>query len=223
MSASYRSRPGPADVVVVGGGPAGTVTALELRSRGLDVVLVEATVYQRSRVGGTVPAGVRAYLERLGLWGRFLEAGHLPSTGVRSDWPGVGPTEGDDSEEAGWHVDRSLFDGLLAEAGRERGVALLCETQVRELARHRGLWTLGLATPIGACELRTRFVVDATGRGAGVAQRLGAARVSDDPLVAVVGFLRREQAAAGGHAVVEAVDEGWWYSAPLPRRRQVAA
>ena len=41
-----------ADVVVVGGGPAGSITALTLASEGARVVLLEAARYPRDKVCG---------------------------------------------------------------------------------------------------------------------------------------------------------------------------
>lgn len=63
--------------------------------------------------------------------------------------------------------------------------------------------------------MRSRALVDATGRRALIARRLDAARLSFDHLMGV-GTVCRRQDPEEGHVLVEAVPEGWWYSAPLP-------
>jgi len=56
------------DVVIIGGGPAGAATALELARHGVDVVLLDRARFPREKLCGDFlhPLGVAA-LDRLGL------------------------------------------------------------------------------------------------------------------------------------------------------------
>ena len=70
--------------------------------------------------------------------------------------------------------------------------------------------------------LRSFWLVDATGRSASVASRLGARRTRADRLMAqVLAVPDRGDAIAG--TIIESVPEGWWYSTPLPDGRRVIA
>src|SRR4030095_11414104 len=101
------------DVVVIGGGPAGTAVALALVTQGVSVLVVERSNYQQLRFGETLPPEIQPTLSRLGLWHGFLQAHHLRSVGIRSIW---GSTEPYDQSfifnpyNDGWHVDRRAFD-----------------------------------------------------------------------------------------------------------------
>jgi 2-polyprenyl-6-methoxyphenol hydroxylase-like FAD-dependent oxidoreductase len=67
------------DVVVIGGGPAGTAVALALVTQGVSVLVVERSNYQQLRFGETLPPEIQPTLSRLGL-ARF-PAGASPSLG----------------------------------------------------------------------------------------------------------------------------------------------
>jgi hypothetical protein len=106
----------------------------------------------------------------------------------------------------------------LEDAGRaaapERAIAL--EDAGRAAASG---WTLVLED---ATVLAASCVIDATGRRASIATRQGAVRRRDDALIALY------QWASGGveleeRTLVEAVPEGWWYTAPLPGDARVLA
>jgi flavin-dependent dehydrogenase len=69
-----------------------------------------------------------------------------------------------------------------------------------------------------------KFLVDATGRASMLARRRGARRIFYDRLVGVVVFLSALAGnPLGDHTFVEAVEDGWWYSALLPNSRVVVA
>src|SRR5689334_10149653 len=74
------------DVAVAGGGPAGTAASIYLAKAGLDAVLVEASNYERDRVGETLPPLATPLLRRLGLMSRFSELQSIPSYGNASAW-----------------------------------------------------------------------------------------------------------------------------------------
>ena len=221
--------PDRVDVVVAGGGPAGIATALSLAGRGLAVAVVERTVYDRERLGETFPPAVRVSLARLGLGEELAATGALPSAALRTVWGGPEVREQStlfDPHGCGWHVDRRAFDAGLARAARERGVTVVCGARIAAYER-RGpsAWDLALETPAGRRGLQARFLVDATGRSAALVRRLRGTRVRCDALVGWAGFLTgagETGGAVGGPALVEAVEEGWWYSAPLPGGRRVA-
>lgn len=55
------------DVLVAGGGPAGSVAALALARRDLDVILVAPEQTHARRIGETLPGGARPLLRDVGL------------------------------------------------------------------------------------------------------------------------------------------------------------
>ncbi len=212
------------DVAVVGGGPGGGATALTLRAHEprLSVVLLEASRYDAPRIGETLPPTSQALLENLGVWEAFLASEPGASHGTSSAWGGAGFRDNPfvlSARGPGWHIDRTRFDSLLAEQARRRGADLRLRSRVAGAERGPSGWRLRLA---GGGEIEARFLVDASGRGAWLARRLGARVRAEDRLV---GFARFFTVPEPGESVtlVEPFSEGWWYTAPLPDRRRVVA
>jgi flavin-dependent dehydrogenase len=77
----------------------------------------------------------------------------------------------------------------------------------------------------GDHRLHARFVVDASGRASMVARARGVARHAFDRLMAVAAYVKP---GPGGPAsdratLIEAVEDGWWYSALLPADQMIVA
>jgi 2-polyprenyl-6-methoxyphenol hydroxylase-like FAD-dependent oxidoreductase len=115
------------DVAVLGGGPAGAAASITLARAGRSVVVIEKSLYDRARIGETLPPVARRPLLNLLVWEQFVAAGHLPSSGNLSVW-------GDEElyqdhfifnpYGQGWHLDRRRFSAMLAEAARQAGASL---------------------------------------------------------------------------------------------------
>ncbi|HYI12905.1 MAG TPA: tryptophan 7-halogenase [Thermoanaerobaculia bacterium] len=211
------------DVVIAGAGPAGATAALCLARAGAAVALVDPFAERGIRVGESLAPAIREPLGLLGLWDRFAAAGHRPAYAIRSAWGSAEPQDQDhifNPHGNGWHVDRRAFDRMLVEAAEEAGAHPIAGT-VGSMSRTDGEWTLWA----GGFELRARHVVDATGRPARIARRLGGRRIALDRLVGAVISIPRERttAAAEGTTLVEACPDGWWYSARTPDDRLLLA
>src|SRR6185369_9558754 len=120
----------------------------------------------------------------------------------------------------GWHLDRTAFDRMLADEARERGVRLQTGCILRNsLKSADGRWRLSLESknkPVS--RIAATFVVDATGRRAIFARRQGARKELLDKLLGVFVFFRQlgEPPLIDSYTLVEACEEGWWYSALIP-------
>lgn len=222
------SAPTSADVVIVGGGPAGCAAALTLRRySALSVVVVEQGDYHAPRIGETVPPSIQPLLGYLGVWEPFVAAQHLPAPGTSAAWGQPTLATQDflfTGRGAGWHLDRRRFDEMLAEQVVASGGTLLTQTRIAGCTRtEAGAWHLTLAGPDGGeYTLEARFLIEASGKKASLAKRLGARQQRFDRLVGIVGFY--DGAAHPSHlTLVEAVEAGWWYSARLPDGRGVVA
>lgn len=223
------------DVVVLGGGPAGSAAALALVQvrPELRVALVEASSFERPRIGETLAPGGRQLLEGLGVW-EHVRGCALESFATSAVW---GSDRRHDNEFLfsargnAWHVERTPFDAALAAAAAANGITVHERTRFTASSKRAdGRWELTLArsgedTPASDGEnvvCDASVVIDATGRTACFASRQGAGRIVDDRLC---GLARRFRVphAADPTTLVEAAQDGWWYSAAIPGERIIAA
>ncbi len=217
------------DVAVLGGGPAGSATALALARHGYAAVVIERTDYKDVRIGETLPPAVQQVLAGFGVWDRFIAENHSPSFSIYSAWGRGDLYENDfifNPYGSGWHVDRSRFDAMLALAAEEAGAAVYRDAQLTSCVEDSaGNWQIGIAWGDQRGEFQTRFLVDATGRASVLARQRGARKITHDHLVGIVSFFdpSSPETAPAHYTLLEAVDDGWWYSAALPDFRLVIA
>ncbi|MFY9579049.1 MAG: FAD-dependent monooxygenase [Gaiellaceae bacterium] len=216
-----------ADVLVLGGGPAGSAAARTLACLGKSVVVVERSTYHDWRPGESLPPQARTTLAELGVVERLLELEPATSFGIRACWGQSDPYAIDfilDASGTGCQVERPRFDAMLASAAADAGAALVTGARLFALEVEGCCWHAGVETAGQRRVFRARALVDATGRSAVVARRLGVRRRSFDRLIGLVGLVDRpESAAVDSNLLLEAVEDGWWYSAPLPRSRMTVA
>ncbi len=177
------------DVLIAGGGPGGCAAALSLRTHAanLSVVLVEASHYGQLRLGETLPPLAQRLLQHLQVWEVFQRQGHRPVYGTSAVWGVPERYENDfmyTPHSTGWHLDRRAFDAMLAEQATARGVRLLLGVRLTRAEWQGTVWRLHLSNGM---DLRSRFVVDATGRRAIFARHQGARAVC---LGRLTGFAR---------------------------------
>lgn len=219
-------------MAILGGGPAGTATALSLRAHApsLSVTLIEQSNYSGLRIGETLPPTVQSLLEHLGVWSTFEHEGHLPAYGTCATW---GSNELFENEfifhpvGGGWHVDRRRFDAMLAREAASKGVDLIYGSKfIRGEKTNKDHWNLSVQTARGGqLLLEAKFVVDATGRRGVFAAQQGVRKTLLDQLLGVFVFLGLDagDSFADSYTLVEPWEDGWWYSALVPGEKLAVA
>jgi flavin-dependent dehydrogenase len=216
-----------ARVVVLGAGPSGSAAAAELARRGWPTLLVGRSCDHRPNIGECLPPGIRPTLEKAGVWEAFLRAGHTPSVGVRSSWGSHELADRDfilSPYGAGWHIDRTRFDAMMRDSALRSGAEWLECLALRNVEPAAEGWRINLSTDSGDRRIDTPFVIDATGRANVFARRVGAKRIAMDRLVGAAGYFSFDETSSLMEPVLllEAAENGWWYTAPLPEGKLIA-
>lgn len=219
------------DVAIIGAGPAGLAAALTLHGHAPQRSLLVLTGPQRAerKIGETLPPGSQSALRALRVWEPFLATRPLPAHGTCSAWgsPQLEPNEFIfHPDRLGWHIERTAFDAMLAAEAATREIAMEPAASFFSALRDGDSWHLTAGTAEGSEKIiRARFVIDASGRAAQFASRLGIRRESDDRLVAisVSHRLPAQQPMRDTYAAIEARPEGWWYSSLQPDGRLTVA
>jgi flavin-dependent dehydrogenase len=212
-----------ADVIIVGAGPAGSTAALNLAAT-RRVVMVERRPDIPPRIGESLVPAARRLFTDMGLWPSFEAEPHAHCHGNRSVWGSNDPVDSDflrGVDGHGWHLDRARFDAWLRVIAISRGAQLFAPARIVRIERSGESWRLWLATAAGQVGITARFLIDAGGRAAPIARQFGARRHRHDRLAC--GWIHGQSSGGGGLTFIEAVEDGWWYSAPLPNRRRVVA
>ena len=212
------------DVAIAGGGPAGSMAARTLAGLGRNVVLLDASQFSVPRIGETMAPTVTNLLKKQGVWELFTGDGHLPSWGSRSAWGTEYPDTASsifDPQGNGWHLDRNRFDQMLFEAARSSGAACFTGHKVVRVACHDACEMQVEDRDKRVHTIRSRFFIDATGRGSSLARTLGGKKKKNFPLLAHWVIYNGNDHTKSA-MLVESAPDGWWYTAPVPGNQLVA-
>lgn len=213
------------DVVIVGAGPAGALAGICLARAGKKVALLDrAAEYPTAqiKVGESVPAATNNLLQKLSL-NPVDAAIHRPIPGAQSYWAGEFLQQDfiQHAQGMGWRLDRTAFEQDLLQQAIQQKVELL-PARLKAFHHDGNGWHIKAD---GSKNLQCEFILDASGRAAVVARKLGSLRTKGPPLVALwaVGEptdTRIENLSA--QTLTESQAEGWWYAAHLPSGRAIA-
>jgi flavin-dependent dehydrogenase len=141
------------EVLVIGGGPAGTATAIMLAAAGIEVVLVEQQEFPRQKVcGECLSAGALAILDDLGI-GEGIRAiagpelRHVGWMGASKTTIAPFPRCAVGAHAYGRAIGRDSLDSLLLARARSLGVSVVQPAKVRRVAGTPGHFL---------CEVETR-------------------------------------------------------------------
>lgn len=213
------------DVVIAGAGPAGCASAIVLKQAGLTVCLADGD--DGRRIGESFPGATVRLLNRLGIngMGELMEPGdYKPCMANASAWGSDQWTYQDglsNPEGGGWHVNRKSFNlalrrkALSAGAGMYKGWTDNVETCINDNGEREYLTRFRNADglPQG---LRSRWLIDATGRKARLSRRFGISRQKMDDQMAAICWLKASASDRDHVTRIKSVPEGWWYTALLP-------
>jgi flavin-dependent dehydrogenase len=221
------------DTLIVGAGPAGSTAALNL-APSRSVLIIDSRTFDPNDlvVGESLVPAARRLLSDMGLLKALEYEGHETWYGNRSVWGASFPQETDylrDPDGPGWHLDRNRFDRWLRDAAVSRGASIESGVMVTGVDWDVNRFSWNVSASDGSAQsvqFFARLLIDATGRHASISRRLGAKAESQERRMVcgwVNGFSLTEASSTAGFTFVEAVQDGWWYTAPLPSKRRMLA
>jgi flavin-dependent dehydrogenase len=214
------------DVLVIGGGPAGSTIATLLARQGRQVVLLEKDHHPRFHIGESLlpgnvdlfdQLGVRAQVEKIGM-PKFGIEFVLPDLDNRSY---VDFSEGwDPSKSSAWQVRRSELDELLFRNAAKQGALTIEGAKVRKVDFDDNGASVQATLDDGARRgWRARFVVDASGRDTVLATKFKSKQKNPDHnSTALFGHFRKARRLEGmreGNISICWFEHGWFWFIPL--------
>ena len=218
------------DVVVIGGGPAGSTASALLAAQGVRVVLYERERFPRFHIGESLIPETYWVLRRLGMLEKMKRSHFVKKYSVqfvRSSGELSAPfyfwnNKPHECSQT-WQVVRSEFDAMMLDNAREHGVEVHEGARVLEVL-FEGARAVGVRvrTDDGVeREVRASVVVDASGQSALLQQRLGL-RVWDPALNKMAiwsywkGAYRDSGPDEGATLVLQTASRtGWFWYIPL--------
>lgn len=219
------------DVIVIGGGPAGSTVASILSREGRSVVLFEKERFPRHHIGESLMTDTYQTFQRMGLLEKLKSSPFVRKYSVQFANPAGKESrpfyffEALHHEAAvTWQVTRAQFDLMLIEHAADQGADVHQETQIKRVLfdGDRAYGVEALMKDGSLQKFEARVVVDATGQTAMLSNKFGW-RVRDPKLKKAVLYsyfkgAHREPDLNGGATLVLRTplgSNGWFWYIPL--------
>ncbi|MDJ0953332.1 MAG: NAD(P)/FAD-dependent oxidoreductase [Acidimicrobiia bacterium] len=173
-----------ADVIIIGGGPAGSVLGSYLSMAGVSNIILEKAVHPRPHVGESLVSSTVRIFDEIGFLPTMEEAGFTRKYGAAwrptkkegefsirfAEFPQEGV-----NQDYTYHVERSKFDHLLLLHARDLGSKVVQGVEVREVLFDDNNAATGVRVSIdgASTELSSKFVIDCSGRNTILGNQLG--------------------------------------------------
>ncbi len=216
------------DVLVIGGGPAGSTAATLLAEKGHRVTLLEKSRHPRFHIGESLLPANLPLFETLGVGDEIRAIGmvkhgaefvspwhdHPQTFDFAKAWNKALPTA--------YQVRRSEFDAILIRNAARKGAEVIEDCRVRDvelLPDAQGAVVRAKTADGSEQTWRARFVVDASGRDTFMAKRLKAKhknpRHNSAALYGHFTGARRHAGSAEGNISIFWFEHGWFWFIPL--------
>ncbi len=182
--------PSSCDIVVIGGGPAGSMSAATPAKQGYDVVVLERSSHPRAQVGESLIPDFWKYTDKVGVTEKIEAEQFITKAGGMVAWGGKirAHTFADFGyDRPAMHVERDRFDQILFEHAASVGARTFENVNVthfeggtddsgtdysRVTYRHTVDGTEG--------EIAAKYTIDASGQTAVISRQLGIREIVDE-------------------------------------------
>jgi flavin-dependent dehydrogenase len=215
------------DILIVGGGPAGSTIGALLAADGFKVALLEKERHPRFHIGESLLPMNMALFEKLGVLDQIAAIG-IPKFGIEFNAPWhEAPVEFhfanamDKARPSAFQVRRSVFDHILLKNAAAKGVTVVegCRATEVEFPDEGGALVTARDEDGTQRHWRAKFLIDASGRDTLLASRFAIKRSNmQHGTAAVFGHFhgaRRLSGTAEGHISIFWFEHGWIWFIPL--------
>lgn len=219
------------DVIVIGGGPAGSTTAALVAESGKNVLVLERDIFPRFKIGESLMPGTYWTLQRLGIFEK-MQASAFPKKFSVQFFGKSGKAgapfyfnENEPEERAQtWQVLRSDFDQLMIDNAVEKGAEVEYGISVLDVV-FEGDCATGVVVRMpdkSTKELKAQVIVDASGQSALISRNLK--NITDIPDLQNAAIYTHFKGAVRDCGVDEGATlimqtekgESWFWYIPLP-------
>lgn len=215
------------DVLVIGGGPAGSTIAPLLAEKGYQVVLVEKARHPRFHIGESLLPANLPLFERLGIADEVRAIG-MEKHGAEFVSPHHEHTQTfefadawDKSMPYAYQVPRAEFDTVLIRNAAKKGVTVFesCKAKAVDFQPDNSVLVRTQSDDGTELEWQARFLIDASGRDTFLANRFQIKRRNPrHNSSAVYGHFsgaRRHTGQASGNITIFWFEHGWFWFIPM--------
>ncbi len=168
--------PKKCDVLVIGGGPAGSMAASSLAREGVDVVVIEKQQFPRDTVGESLIPHVWKYLDLIEVSEEVEQAGFIKKKGGIVYWDGayrkmsfkdLGYTR------QGLHVERDIFDQILLNKAESFGAKVFMPVKVIKAQLGDNTSQVVYKDQISGVtgEIIAKYIIDSSGQSAVISRQ----------------------------------------------------
>ncbi len=217
------------DVLVIGGGPAGSTAGSWLGQRGRRVLICEKERFPRFHIGESLLPNGNRILKEIGVWKEIENAGFIKKYGAEFTLPDRSQSVDNifangliKGLEQTYQVERSRFDQILLDHAQKSGCDVRQRNQVGEATISRGGWKVEIRNlDTNQVEwVQTKWIIDASGRNCVMGRTLGFKKESIPYPSRFSVFnhfkgIPRAEGKAGGNIIVLRQKDAWFWVIPI--------